>query len=186
VALVALFFSVGGVSAAGKAVGLIDGHKIKKGTIETNRLSSKARKALKGARGIQGPRGAQGPQGLQGPQGNQGSPGADGAPGPQGLQGTPGTLRYHARIDFGSGAVLAGNIPASAITKPNITMMCIDGLSPAPTVGVASGGRASFFGDYASITVPGTSACTGKQAIIAVSDDAGTMLSSGVVNVLMQ
>src|ERR1700674_5418677 len=44
VALVALFFSVGGVSVAKKAIALIDGHTIKKNSIEVDRLTSKARK----------------------------------------------------------------------------------------------------------------------------------------------
>ena len=115
-----------------------------------------------------GPPGPAGPQGIQGP------------------QGTPGTARYYARIDYGTGTVQAGNIPTSAVTKPQSALMCIDGLDPAPTVGVASGGRASFFGDYASITVPGTSSCNGKQVAISVVDASGCTITTGVGNVFLQ
>jgi hypothetical protein len=60
VALLALFFSVGGAGLARQVIHLIDGHQIRKGTIEADRLTKRARAALKGARG---PRGQQGPPG---------------------------------------------------------------------------------------------------------------------------
>jgi hypothetical protein len=60
VALLALFFSVGGAGYANQVIHLIDGHQIKKGTIDANRLTERARAALKG---VMGPRGQQGPPG---------------------------------------------------------------------------------------------------------------------------
>jgi trimeric autotransporter adhesin len=66
IALLALFFSVGGLGYARQVVRLINGHQIKKGTIDANRLSRAARASLKGNAG---PNGAQGPKGDQGPAG---------------------------------------------------------------------------------------------------------------------
>jgi hypothetical protein len=71
VSLLALFFALGGVGYAKSVVHLISGSTIKKGSIQVDRLSGKARAALKGNKG---------PQGLSGPQGIQGIPGLSGAP----------------------------------------------------------------------------------------------------------
>lgn len=79
VGLIALFFAVGGVGYAKKVIHLIDGSKIKKGSIQLDRLSGRARAALKGNRG---PRGFQGLQGGQGPKGDPGAKGDPGPPGP--------------------------------------------------------------------------------------------------------
>ena len=56
----ALFFAVGGVGFAKKAVHLVDGHTIKRGTIELDRLSKQAKTGLKGAQGDPGPTGGAG------------------------------------------------------------------------------------------------------------------------------
>jgi hypothetical protein len=82
IALLALFFALGGTSLA--AATLINGKLIKPHTIAKNRLTNTAIKQLKGNRGPQGPQGAQGPTGAQGVQGVQG---VQGPPGP-----FPGTL----------------------------------------------------------------------------------------------
>jgi hypothetical protein len=57
----ALFFAVGGVGYAKQIVHLVDGSTIKKGTIQADRLSSTAQRALKGNQGPVGNQGAQGP-----------------------------------------------------------------------------------------------------------------------------
>ena len=72
IALVALFFALGGASYAASTA-LINGAKIKPHTIAKNKLTNKAIKQLRGNRGPAGPQGAQGAQGAQGPAG----PGAE-------------------------------------------------------------------------------------------------------------
>jgi hypothetical protein len=72
VSLVALFFAVGGVSEAKKVLSLINGHQIKKGTIEADRLTKQARDVLKGRMGPKGDQAPQGAQGVQGPKGETG------------------------------------------------------------------------------------------------------------------
>jgi len=96
VARLALFLSRGGMSYAGQIVTLLDGHQIKKGTIEADRLSKKARASLRGRAGPRGPRGATG---------NPGPAGARGAPGGTGAAGTAGTAVAYARIIVASGMV---------------------------------------------------------------------------------
>jgi hypothetical protein len=81
-ALVALFFALGGTSFAagttllpGNSVGT---RQVINGSLRTNDLSKTARNALKGnrgPRGVAGAAGAQGPQGITGAQGTQGVPG---------------------------------------------------------------------------------------------------------------
>jgi len=68
IALVALFFALGGASYAASTA-LINGSKIKPHTIAKNRLTNKAIKQLKGNRGPQGAPGAPGAPGAQGPPG---------------------------------------------------------------------------------------------------------------------
>lgn len=78
-ALVALFFALGGTSfAAGNALlpgNSVGTRQVINGSLHTNDLSKAARNALKGNRGLRGPAGAQGPQGATGAQGAQGAPG---------------------------------------------------------------------------------------------------------------
>ena len=61
---------------------LISGKSIKKGSIEANRLSAKARRSLKGQNGATGPAGAAGAQGTKGDAGAKGDPGPTGPAGP--------------------------------------------------------------------------------------------------------
>jgi hypothetical protein len=90
IALFALFVSLDGPGYAQKLVQSIDGHEIKKGTIDANRLSTSARRALTGKAG---------PRGRQGTQGPGGSPGQPGAPGPEG------TAVAYARVNMVGGSV---------------------------------------------------------------------------------
>jgi hypothetical protein len=94
VALVALFVSLGGLGYAKQIVHLIDGSQIKKGTIEADRLTKKARSTLRGQTGPRGPGG-----GPRGPRGDQGPPGPRGAPGPAG------SVVAYARVIMASGTV---------------------------------------------------------------------------------
>jgi hypothetical protein len=82
VGLIALFFALGGVGYAKKVVHLINGSTIKKGSIQLDRLSSRARAALKGNTGPQGLQGLQGGQGPKGDPGPRGNDGVQGPPGP--------------------------------------------------------------------------------------------------------
>ena len=68
---------------------LISGKSIKKGSIQADRLSAKARASLKGARGPTGPAGA---RGAQGEPGKDGVPGAQGPTGPAGADAASGPL----------------------------------------------------------------------------------------------
>ena len=61
---------------------LISGKNIKKGSIQADRLSAKARRALKGAKGPTGPTGAAGAPGAAGKPGEPGAPGPTGPAGP--------------------------------------------------------------------------------------------------------
>ena len=102
ISLIALFVALGGPSYARKIVSSIDGHSITKGTIEADRLSKNARKALTGKSGRQG---APGRQGSQGPQGQQGQ------------QGVPGTAVAWARFRMSDGGLVAGkNITQDQVT----------------------------------------------------------------------
>jgi hypothetical protein len=69
IALIALFAALDGPSYAQKLIQSIDGHEIKTGTIDANRLSRGARRALTGRAGPRGPQGPQGPNGSAGPPG---------------------------------------------------------------------------------------------------------------------
>lgn len=87
---VAVFIALGGTSIA--ASGLINGKKIKPGTITAKQIKNKTITqsklnpatvaTLRGARGEQGPQGAPGPRGEPGP---QGASGPKGEPGPASL-----------------------------------------------------------------------------------------------------
>jgi hypothetical protein len=106
IAVIALFVSLGGPSYAQKIVASIDGHAIKLGTIDANRLSKNARRALTGKTGRQGPRG---------PQGAQGGAGATGSPG------SAGTAVAWARIRMSDGALIDGkNITAAQVTPVSL------------------------------------------------------------------
>jgi hypothetical protein len=78
-ALLALFFALGGTAAAaGNALlpaNSVGTRQVINGSLQTNDLAGKARAALKGNRGPRGPAGAQGAQGPKGATGAQGVPG---------------------------------------------------------------------------------------------------------------
>jgi hypothetical protein len=72
----ALFIAVGGVGYAKKAVHLLSGSQIKKGSIQLDRLSPAARRSLKGQTGragLNGLAGSKGDKGDTGPPGQAGS-----------------------------------------------------------------------------------------------------------------
>ena len=73
ISLIALFVALDGPGYAQKLVQSIDGHAIKKGTIDANRLSKSARRALTGKTGPRGQRGLQGPGGRPGGSGPAGT-----------------------------------------------------------------------------------------------------------------
>lgn len=92
VAALALLVALTGLGVA-DAAGLINGNKIKNGTIGLVKLKPAAVKSLKGAKGPVGDRGPQGPAGPSGPAataGGSGTPGAPGAPGAAGAAGPAG------------------------------------------------------------------------------------------------
>lgn len=107
-ALLALFFALGGTSvAAGKALlaaNSVGTTQVVDGSLQTKDLSSKARSAL---RGKAGPRGAAGAPGAAGAAGARGAMGAVGATGPQGPPGAPGqpARTFFAAVDA-DGALL--------------------------------------------------------------------------------
>jgi hypothetical protein len=94
VALLALFFALGGTSFAATDVVLatnsVGSRQVIDGSLRTGDLSKAARSALKGNRGLTGAAGPAGAAGLQGSQGTQGPAGATGARGEQGVAGQPG------------------------------------------------------------------------------------------------
>jgi len=79
-ALVALFFALGGTSfaAAGALVpkNSVGSTQVINGSLKVIDFNKKQRASLRGPRGLQGPAGVQGPQGAQGPQGQKGVVGA--------------------------------------------------------------------------------------------------------------
>src|SRR5947209_18437665 len=90
VALLALFFAVGGVGYAKRVIKLIDGSQIKKGSIGLAQLNPRAVARLKGRTGAHGAQGSQGPKGDPGTQGQVGPPGGKGAAGASGVTGATG------------------------------------------------------------------------------------------------
>jgi hypothetical protein len=107
----ALFFAVGGVGYAKKIVHLLDGSTIKKGTIQADRLTSTARRTLKGN---QGPPGNQGAQGIQGNQGAQGLQGLTGDTGPSAGYGAFKDTATICGISGCNTSVTLANLPAGA------------------------------------------------------------------------
>jgi hypothetical protein len=139
-------------------------------------------KQQRGKRGPAGPRGRQGPRG---PQGADGAPGAPGAPGPKGAtgaQGAPGTARAFAYIGANGSidAARSQNFGGVTVTKPDITVFCIRGLSFAPRNAVATAEMAfgnSFFPLISVSAPPPSGGICGAGAQIAVQtlviDNAG-------------
>jgi hypothetical protein len=77
VALVALFFALGGSAYAATTLpaNSVGARQIRNNAVTLAKISRSARTALKGQRGLQGPPGLQGLQGIQGSTGSQGIPG---------------------------------------------------------------------------------------------------------------
>ena len=95
IAAIALFIVIGGSATA--ASGLINGKKIKPGTITAKQIKNKtitksklAPATVKSLKGAQGPAGPAGRDGGQGATGATGAAGADGAPGVDGATGATG------------------------------------------------------------------------------------------------
>jgi hypothetical protein len=95
VALLALFFAIGGAQAIAAQVSkLINGSQIKANTITSKQVKdgSLAKKDFKAGQLPAGAKGDTGPQGPAGPQGAQGAQGAQGVQGEQGVKGDTGTV----------------------------------------------------------------------------------------------
>jgi hypothetical protein len=108
-ALLALFFALGGTSlAAGNALlprNSVGTRQVINGSLQTNDLSKTAQKALKGNTGLRGPAGAQGARG------------ATGATGAQGLQGSPGQSATKVFVALDAGGTLTKNSGATLATR---------------------------------------------------------------------
>ena len=90
IAVIALFIAIGGTATA--ASGLIDGKKIKPGTVTAKQIKNKTITTSKLAPGtVKALKGAQGPAGPAGPSGSNGAPGSNGATGATGPAGAPGS-----------------------------------------------------------------------------------------------
>lgn len=88
VAIVAVVLALTGGAFAAKKV--INGSQIKKNSIAASKLTTNAKKQLKGQRGPKGAKGAKGSPGAAGPQGPKGDKGDVGARGPVGPVGPKG------------------------------------------------------------------------------------------------
>jgi hypothetical protein len=96
VAVIALFFAVGGSAVAAS-------HYL---ITKTSQIKPSVLSQLKGRAGAPGPAGAQGPQGPSGPQGAQGAQGAQGTQGPTGPSNLSGLATYgSAEVSVASGTV---------------------------------------------------------------------------------
>jgi hypothetical protein len=108
-ALLALFFALGGTSFAATSARLpantVGTRQVINGSLQTNDLSQTAQSALKGVRGPRGPAGAQGAQG------------ATGAAGAQGVQGAPGQPATKLFVAVDSGGTLSKNSGATSATR---------------------------------------------------------------------
>lgn len=96
VALLALFFALGGTSYAASTAlapkNSVGSAQVINGSLQKGDLSKKAVVALKGNRGLQGAQGAQGAQGPQGAAGSAGPVGAIGRTGSAGAAGAVGAI----------------------------------------------------------------------------------------------
>jgi hypothetical protein len=98
IALLALFFALGGTAVAASNSLLpknsVGSKQVINGSLAKADLSGKAVKALKGNKGARGVPGAAGPQGPQGPQGVQGVQGVQGPVGPSASAMSLGTANH--------------------------------------------------------------------------------------------
>jgi hypothetical protein len=118
VALLALFFALGGTSYAASSALLpknsVGSAQVRNGSLRTVDFSKKAKAGL---------RGAPGPQGTQGVQGQRGPTGTQGAQGVQGIQGVPGTARAYGRIARDGTLTRSKNV--AGVTHPYTGVYCI-------------------------------------------------------------
>lgn len=129
IALLALFFAIGGGSAF--AAVLITSADIKDGTIRLIDINKNDVKKLKGQRGPKGSSGARGPagkpgaRGPQGPRGSRGKAGARGAQGIQGIQGIPGTAVAFATVYSGGSIDAARTKGFTDVRSPETGIYCL-------------------------------------------------------------
>src|SRR5215208_428011 len=129
-ALLALFFALGGTSFAATNVVLsansVGTRQVIDGSLRTSDLSRAARTALKGNRGLTGPAGRRGPAGAPGAQGSQGPTGATGvqgaqgqtgATGAQGAQGVPGQPASNLFVAVDADGTLLKNSGATELSR---------------------------------------------------------------------
>jgi hypothetical protein len=84
---VAVLTAIFSASATAGVQSLVDGHRLKNGSVPAAKLTRSAISSLQGTpgpQGLQGNQGSQGSQGLPGVNGNNGLPGAAGLAGPKG------------------------------------------------------------------------------------------------------
>jgi hypothetical protein len=151
-ALFALFLALGGTSFAASNALLprnsVGTQQVINGSLQTNDLSNKARKALKGDGGPRGPAGVQGAPGATGAQGLQGAPGATGA---QGLQGAPGQSATKLFVAMDAGGTLTKNSGATSAARANAGVYRVTfNTDITNCVYLATGGQdsGSLFEDY--------------------------------------
>ena len=104
IALLALFFALGGTSfAAAQALlpaNSVGSRQVINNSLQLRDFKASQRAQLRGPQGLQGAAGVARPAGRgQGSRARQGLQGAQGRPGPQGLQGPAGTAVAFARVD---------------------------------------------------------------------------------------
>lgn len=143
VALLALFFAIGGSSYAAVALppGSVGSLQLRKGSVTMAKLSTGTLTKLHGAQGAPGrlgPIGPQGPAGPKGDTGSQGPAGPQGATGPQGTTGPQGATGPQGRPGtFGTITVMKRSVTIPASTLWGGAQQCNAGE-------VAVGGGASI------------------------------------------
>ena len=148
-ALLALFFALGGTSFAATSVVLatnsVGTRQVIDGSLRASDLSKAARTALKGNRGLTG---RAGPAGAPGAQGSQGQTGATGARGAQGVAGQPASNLF---VAVNADGTLSKNSGATALSRPSAGIYRIGfGANITNCVYLATAGQddASFSEDY--------------------------------------
>jgi hypothetical protein len=152
IALVALFFSLGGV-------GLAASHYL---ITSTSQIKPSVLKDLRGAQGLAGPQGLQGLQGLQGP---AGAAGAAGAAGTAGTPGAAGTAHAWAVV-ASDGTLIADKNVSSVQHTTNSGIYCLTlaaGSGANTAAAVVSMNDDSDIGSYVFIT-KSASDCSSGQA----------------------
>lgn len=120
VSTLALVLALTGTAAA---AGLIDGAKIKPGTITSRQIRDGALSAADiSAAAARTLRGKPGPAGPAGPSGASGQPGSQGPPGPAG---TPGSARAYGLVTAAGSLVAARSKGIAAVTSPSTGAYCL-------------------------------------------------------------